>query len=95
MSTQAQANAEAQRGHVMVSISPAPQPLLASFSFSAALFARSQARTYLEKMAFQHPGRFEFLEHKGWVNSEFSVRGEGALVAQAFRDIKAWVEAQP
>ncbi len=95
MSTQAQANAEAQRGHVIVSVSPSSQPLTASFSFSAALYARRQARTYLEEMAFRYPGRFEFLEHKGWGSSKFSVRGEGILVANAFQAIKAWTESQP
>ena len=56
---------------------------MATFSFSAGLINRGQVRRFLEKEQFA--GNIQFIESKGWIDSEFTVKGDNGNVSRVFK----------
>lgn len=62
----------------------------ASFSFSAGLLVRPQVRKFLEREQFT--GEIRFIESKGLLESEFTIKGPVKDVDRVFKTLQNYAE---
>ena len=51
------------------------------FGFRAGPLLRREIRKLMQQAAFQNPGRFRWIEIKGFISSEFMVDGDRRIIA--------------